>query len=163
MLRRLIASGLVAALTIGSAAPAFGASHKDGVNGGGSVLVSSTGVHGSVSVRASLTADGVTGRVNLDLQAPGTGERVQHFKGSVTSLDLRAAGVAHICGVVDLLQLGTNTNEGRFFEMVVQDVGQPGQAADLLGWYRQDSSTDCTDDYPRARQELVEGNFKVVD
>ena len=154
--RGILLAAFAAAVTAAFAALAFAAS-SDKTTGGGKTLVqtSPAGATGAVGVTA-MDTDSPRGRVNINIRNVD-GTRNQHFVGRVT--DYRQDGNrSWICGEVQVLQLGTNTNTGEFFEVVVMDNGNVG---DMLNWYRQADETDCDDSSPNPDQLLTSGNLVV--
>jgi hypothetical protein len=159
LMKRLLAFGLSLGLVAALAVPAV-AAPADGVRGGGSFLVpagANAGDYGAVSVTATV-GDVDSGVVNLSM-FDADGGRDQHFVGDVTDVVIDG-NEACIVGEVRVLQLGSNTNEGMYFEMVVEDNGQPSEGMDMLNWIRSASARDCAT-FLTPGQELVSGNLTV--
>ena len=84
----------------------------------------------------------------------------QHWVGDVTEIAFDD-GLAYICGEVRVLELGTNTNTGLFFRMVVKDNGKPG--TDKLDWNRKATEAEASCPYGAGsiNKPLIEGNLTV--
>lgn len=156
--RGILAAALAAVAAAAFAALAIAANDQKTTGGGKTLVLSAgnAGATGAVGITA-MDPDSPRGRVNINLRnADGT--KNQHFVGRVT--DYRQDGNrSWICGEVQVLQLGTNTNEGQFFEVVVLDSGS--NVGDMLNWYRQAGPTDCEDNGPNPDQVLTNGNLVV--
>ena len=167
MLKRMLfgasAIAVGAALVVTPGAQA--GSPRDRATGGGQTLIGDSGPGSTIAFTAQnrLTPGddfAATGQVQHIDRGSGTGSLQEKYHGEVMCLHVEG-DTASIGG---RLTKG-GTPEAAFFQMVVQDNGEPNQGADLISFQPVGEEPTCEDTPEVSNKELMlaRGNAQVYD
>ena len=164
-MRRAAVAVLALALSVAAAPLASAGSDRDRATGGGQVFLADEPVQGAgdtigfTAQSRSPEGNAATGQVQYIERAGGTGVGQVKFHGTVTCLEVEGGddeGVAFISGV--LKQPAEGGEE--FFNLYVEDNGEPNQGNDVIVFQPVDEDADCDFD-PSDDFTLARGNAQI--